>query len=51
MRNKNEIKKELKFDTNNYTDEIKGWHYDNEDEDEALYVLEQLGKHYKYVDY
>lgn len=61
MRSKNEIKREVKFDTNNFTDEVKGWHYDTsyEDEDckpeeteeEALYVIAQLQKHYKYVDY
>ena len=60
MRNKTEIKNELKIDTNNFTDEVKGWHYDTSFEDgkyydetkeEALYVIAQLKKHYKYVDY
>lgn len=51
MRAKNEIKLLLKIDTSNYTDEIKGWHFDYDDEEEALYTIEQLRKHYKYVDY
>ena len=60
MRSKNEIKREVKFDTNNFTEEIKGWHYDtsfeggkyyDETKEEALYVIDLLQKHYKYVDY
>lgn len=51
LRTRTEVKKEIKFDTNNFTDEVKGWHYVDEDEEEALYCIEQLKKHYKYVDY
>ena len=44
LRTRTEVKKEIKFDTNNYIEEVKGWHYAEEDE-EALYCIEQLKKH------
>ncbi len=55
MRAKSVIRDEVKFDTKNYTEEVQGWHYwvdeQYNDEEETLYVIDLLQKHYKYVDY
>ena len=53
-RAKSEIINEIKYDTNNYTDEVQGWHFPYNDafeQDEVDYYLTVLKRHYKYVDY